>query len=287
MNWKEIDKKEQAEQFRYTLATFPEAARFILKERLWEGFWKYGWFSRIFTIIAVLIGISLIWDFIETIQQVRLDSFSQSVSSMGNAMGTFIEHSYNLITGSGSKFFMLVLLEVIVFHASRCTYHLLSGNESKANFNHFVKAQIRMLIVGGFAWILTVVYSIPLKIAFGIFGFLDFLQPTALFMVQAFFMGYTIVDNYAEQFDLEIRQSLKYAQQHFGITFAAGLIMSLMMWVPLAGPLVAPLLAAVTVTLVLFAETPLHILGKAMYPKKQKKRKRKNKKAKGEEEFVA
>lgn len=284
MKWNEIDKKEQAEQFRYTLATFPEAARFILKEKLWEGFWKYGWFSRIFTFIALLIGISLIWDLFEALKEVRLDSFSQSISSMGSAMGHIMEDGYKLITGSASKFTMLILLEVIVFHASRLTYHLLSGNDSKADFNHFVKAQIRMLLVGGYAWVLTLVFSIPVKIGFGIFEFLDFLQPTALFLVQAFFMGYTIVDNYSEQFELNIQQSLKYAKQYFGITSAVGIVVSLLFWIPIAGPLIAPLLAAVTVTFVLFSETPLHVLGKNMYPKKKKRKKRKMQE---EEELVA
>jgi CysZ protein len=284
MKWKDIDKKEQAEQFRYTLATFPEAARFIIKEKLWEGFWKYGWFTRVFTLIAILIGISLLWDIFEAIKEVRLDSFSQSISSMGTAMSHAMEDGYELITGSGSKFFMLVLLEVIVFHASRQTYRLLSGKDSKASFDHFLKAQLRMVIVGMVAWAMTIAYSIPIKIALGIFDFLEFLKPTALFLVQAFFIGYTIVDNYAEQFELDIQQSIKYAQQYFGITFAAGIIMSLLMWIPVAGPIFAPLLAAVAVTLVLYAETPLHVLGKAMYPKKKKKKKGKQPK---EEELVA
>lgn len=284
MKWKDIDKKEQAEQFRYTLATFPEAAQFIIKEKLWEGFWKYGWFSRIFTLIAILIGISLIWDIFEAIKEVKLDSFSQSISSMGTAMSHAMEDGYKLITGSGSKFFMLVLLEVIVFHASRRTYHLLSGKDSNANFDYFLKAQLRMIVVGIVAWAMTLAYSIPLKVVFGIFGFLDFLQPTALFLVQAFFMGYTIVDNYAEQFELEIPQSIRYAKQYFGITLAAGIVMSLLMWIPVAGPIFAPLLAAVAVTLVLYSETPLHLLGKAMYPKKKKKKK--NGQAQ-EEELVA
>ena len=284
MKWKEIDKKEQAEQFRYTLATFPEAARFIIKEKLWQGFWKYGWFSRIFTLIAVLIGISLIWDIFEAMKEVRLNSFSQSISSMGTAMTHAMQDGYQLITGSGSKFFMLVLLEVIVFHASRRTYHLLSGKDSKATFDYFLKAQLRMVIAGMAAWAMTLAYSIPIKIVFGIFEFLDFLQPTALFLVQAFFIGFTIVDNYSEQFELDITQSLKYAQQYFGITFATGIVVSLLMWIPVAGPIFAPLLAAVAVTLVLYAETPLHILGKAMYPKKKKKKKGKQPK---EEELVA
>ncbi len=275
MNWKALEKKELAEQFRYTLATFPEAARFILRERLWEGFWRYGWFSRIFTLIAVLIGLSLISDLFEVIQQVRFRTFSQSISSMGSAIQQMASNGYDLLTNSGSKFFMLVLLEVIIFHASRRTLELLSGESSKSDFNHFVKAQFRMFAVGIYAWVMTMLFSIPVKIAFGFLGFLDFLQPTALFLVQAYFMGFTIVDNYSEQYELSIGESARYANLYPSISLAVGIVISLLLWVPIAGPLVAPLLAAVAATMVLYAETPLHLAGQALVKKKKKKKKKK------------
>ncbi len=282
MNWRQLDKKEQAEQFRFTLVTFPEAARFILKNRLWECFWRYGWFSRIFMFIAILIGISLISDIFSQLRHLRFESFSQSVSSMGMAVQGIAHSGYELITNSGSKFFMLVLLEVIVFHASRLTLQIISGKDSKASFDHFLKAQFRMIIVGGYAWVLTLVFSIPVKIAFGIFEFLDFLKPTALFLVQAFFMGFSINDNYTEQFKLEIGQSLNFSYRYPAITLAIGIVVSLLLWVPVAGPIIAPLLAAVTATLVLYQETPLHILGPAMIP--TKKQKKKEKKARQQQE---
>lgn len=264
INWRDIDYKEQAEQFRFAVSSFPDAAQFIVKEKVWEGFWKYGWFSRILTLAAILIGLNMINNVFEFFSTLRNGLSEMSISGIGTFAQTAFESSYAFLTGSGSRFFMLALLEVIIFHASRRTLHIIAGKESNASFNDFVHAQVRMLVVSGYAWGMTLGLAIPVKIFFGIFEGAAFLKMPVLFLIEAYFMGFSIVDNYQEQYGLSIKQSAKYAQRYLAINLAIGIVVRVLFWVPIAGPVFAPLLAAVAATMVMHQETPLKTEAEAM-----------------------
>jgi hypothetical protein len=257
MKWKDIDYKEEAEQFRYTVVSFPAAVRFILRERVWEGFWTYGWFSRILTFVAIMVGLNMIGDALEFFEGFKENAIALSFSGVTSFAQNLYDNSIGFLTDSGSRFLMLVLLEVIIFHASRQTLRLIAGRDSKAAFGDFLNAQIRMLIVSGFAWLMTLLVAIPVKIFFGIFEFLDFLKPGFLFVIEAFFLGFSVVDNYQEQYGLSINESFKKAKENLGINLAIGIVVRLLFWVPVLGPVVAPLIAAVAATIVMHEECDL------------------------------
>ena len=257
MHWKDIDFKEEAEQFRYTVVSFPAAARFIIKERVWEGFWKYGWFSRILTFVAILVGLNMISNAFEFFSAVNEGALSVSFSGVTSFAQRLYQNSIGFLTDSGSRFLMLVLLEVIIFHASRQTLRIIAGKDSKSSFGDFLNAQFRMLIVSGFAWLMTLFAAIPVKIFFGIFESLVFLKPAFLFVIEAFFLGFTVVDNYQEQYGMGIKESFEKAKAQLGINLAIGTVVRLLFWLPVLGPLIAPLIAAVAATIVMHEESGL------------------------------
>jgi hypothetical protein len=254
MKWKDIDFKEEAEQFRYTVVSFPAAVRFILRERVWEGFWTYGWFSRILTFLAILVGLNMIGDALDFFEGFKDNAIALSFSGVTSFAQNLYDNSIGFLTDSGSRFLMLVLLEVIIFHASRQTLRIIAGKDSKAGFGDFLNAQIRMLIVSGFAWLMTLLVALPVKIFFGIFEFLDFLKPAFLFLIEAFFLGFSVVDNYQEQYGMSISESFNNAKEHLGINLAIGIVIRLLFWVPVLGPILAPLIAAVAATIVMHEE---------------------------------
>lgn len=257
MRWKDIDFKEEAEQFRYTVVSFPAAVRFILRERVWDGFWAYGWFSRALTFVAILIGLNMIGNALDFFEGFNGNSIALSFSGVTSFAQNLYHNSIGFLTDSGSRFLMLVLLEVIIFHASRQTLRIIAGKDSKSGFGDFLNAQVRMLIVSGFAWLMTLLVAIPVKIFFGFFEFLDFSKPAFLFLIEAFFLGFTVVDNYQEQYDMSISDSFKQAKENLGINLAIGLVVRLLFWVPVLGPIIAPLIAAVAATIVMHEECDL------------------------------
>ena len=49
-------------------------------------------------------------------------------------------------------------------------------------------------------YILEMIITLLIRIFFGIFGMVDFLEPVAIFGVQCYFLGLVVIDNYNEQF---------------------------------------------------------------------------------------
>ncbi|MCB0593793.1 MAG: hypothetical protein KDD28_06855, partial [Phaeodactylibacter sp.] len=134
--------------------------------------------------------------------------------------------------------------------------------ESQATFHDFVDAQVRMIKVGIYAWVMELLFTMAFKIFFGIFGFIDFLQPACVFAIQCYFLGFAILDNYHEQFELTIKESSRYALNYIGVAAAAGLVAYLLMLVPVAGVIAAPILTSVAVTIVMYEISELHIRGR-------------------------
>ena len=255
---KKLDLKEYGEQFRYTLFKMPAAGRFIQEHRLWEGFWAYGWVTRFLIVIALLVGVKFLSVAINWFQNFSLTNPGQALQNMG----MMFSEGFGFLFSGGMKYAMLVLLEVLVFHFSRRTVFILTGNDSAATFHEFMDAQVRMFKVGIYAWVMELLFTIAFKIFFGIFGAIDFLQPACVFAVQCYFLGFAILDNYHEQFELSIKESSRYALNYVGVAAAAGLVAYLMMLVPVAGVIAAPILTSVAVTLAMYELSDLHILGK-------------------------
>jgi hypothetical protein len=252
-------KNNTAAQFAETMLTHREAGEFIMKHRLWDGFWKYGWVSKILIGIAILFGlkfISIIWDWFDHF--LSPDSGS-TIIEMGLFMKDVAVGSYDFLFSGGIKYIMLILLEVIIFHICRRTSKILRGVSSELTFKIFLKSQVRMIKVVFRSYFMEMILTILLKIGFGIFGFIDFLEPVFIFGVQCYFIGFLVLDNYSEQFDLSIKESVRYARQFIGVCLATGLVLNILLFIPFIGAIVGPALAAVTVSLIMLRISDLHL----------------------------
>lgn len=245
-------------QFKETLQTYKGSVLFVRKHRLWEGFWKYGWVSRLLIIGGLFMGLKFFGIFFKWLNVFRTSETAEMMSVVSGMFTDIFEEGYADLFSGGTKYLMLILLEVIIFHVCRRTLEILRGTaEADLSFNAFIKAQVRMLKLGLFVWILEVVFGALIGIPLSIFG-LGFIKPGFVFAAQCFFLGFAVIDNYNEQFDLEINESLKYTVQYTGVALAIGIVLYILMLIPIAGPIAGPLLATVTATLVMYkiAEIP-------------------------------
>ncbi len=246
-------------QFYFTLIKHWEAIDFTRRYRLWEGFWKYGWVSRLFIVIGLILGLKFLSVFLDWIGGINTNSPLSAFGGMSELAFEFAEEGYDLLFMGGMKYVILVFLEIIIFHVSRLATSILTGQDSEASFNAFVKAQIRMFKVALRSWILELVATVILSVAFGIFGFLAFLKPATIFFIQAYFMGFAVFDNYSEQFGLDIQKSAKLSRQYAGVTLCAGIVLQILFLLPLVGTILGSLISAVAVTLVMYELSDLHL----------------------------
>lgn len=149
---------------------------------------------------------------------------------------------------SGSlKFLLLIFLEVLIYHFAVKTNNILKKTNKILAFKEFSTAQIRMIKVMGRKWIAGLLMYIIISIACGITG-TAYLKDTIMFLVYGYYMGFAFLDNYLEQFHFSIKKSATCIQSHFGAATVFGLFTSLVMNVPLIGPLVVPFLCAIAAT---------------------------------------
>jgi len=145
------------------------------------------------------------------------------------------------------KFFLLIFLEVLIFHFAVRTNSILKGQKKEAFFKDFSHAQLRMIKVMGLKWALGLACYIVVTVALSI-AQIRFVTPYLMYFVYAYFIGFAFLDNYMEQFGYTIRESSRTIQTHFGAAVTLGVIAGALMHIPLVGPLVTPFICAIAAT---------------------------------------
>lgn len=262
-------------QFMYTLLAFPRAWRFIRHYELWKGMKEYKWVYRFLLFVAGLAGLYLFNEY----SSWRNSHQEAGVMNMFVGGDSFLwnisQDTYESISGGMLKWVILILLEVVIYHFMRSTIKILLKKEEQqaASFKPFMDAQIRMLVVSGMAYGLELAITAGVFGAFfGIFSSLRWLQPIAVLIVQCLLLGFAIVDNYNEQFKLEISQSYRYTRMgYLGVCLGLGLPLFFILKIPFIGAVAGPILAAVTAAIVMKELSDLHTVGYVPSEKELKK----------------
>lgn len=246
-------------QFRDTMLTHSDAVIFIRKNKLWVGFWKYGWVSKALVVLAVLLGLKLLMTVVEWWNASEIDDPGEAVASVGHLFQNVAFEGYDFLFVGGMKYVMMMLLEVIIFHMCRGTLEILTGKTSDLSFNAFFKAQIRMIKVAIQSYVMELIFGIVIGLAFSLIGGFEFLKPVLKYTVHCYFLGFIVFDNYTEQFDFSIKESTRMARDYIGVCLALGLTVNVLLFIPVIGAIAAPVIVAVTVTLVMYHTSDLHL----------------------------
>ena len=250
---------------------------FILKHELWKGFLEHKWVLIFSIVIASFFSYTLCKDiyhyFVPTIGQsidfeiptegldvgieVIEDAFNispdESQTQLENAKDKLIgkkeeltEKHRPLFSGS-LKFLLLIFLEVLIFYFSVRTNNIIKGEKKALAFKDFVKAQKRMIMVMGRKWLYGLLMYILLSILCGILDASRLVDPI-MFFVYGYYLGFAFLDNYLEQYKFSLKNSSKCVQRHFGASAVFGVFASVLMNVPLLGPLVVPFICGIAAT---------------------------------------
>ena len=260
--------------FFYTLLTIPRAWRFMISHRLWEGLRSYGWVAKCLVGLGIIGSLYLLGEVSEW-----WASHNQiSLASMTVGSDSLLTRLWNDLTGSLSDGIMnLVIIglnEVIIFHFMRRTLAIILDKEVKDahKFKPFYQAQKRMIIVLMFMGVVQ-------EVLISITEDSGALSEVAELYIQAMVLGFPIIDNYNEQFDLRISQSFRNTyRRHLGICFGLGLPLLFILNVPVLGAILGPLLISVTAAIVLRERSDLHIIGYQMSEKERVKAEKKARK---------
>ncbi len=250
---------------------------FIKKHQLWKGFLEHSWVLLFSIFIASAFSYTLYRDlhdyFVPDEEKemeinISAEGIEEGILEIEKAIDTIpekgkaeleakkqtlvdqkeiVEQDHKPLFSSSLKFLLLIFLEVLIYHFAVKTNNILKNTNKIPVFKDFSTAQIRMIKVMGRKWVLGLLMYILVSIVCGITQ-TGFLKDAIMFMVYGYYLGFAFLDNYLEQFHFSIKKSVTCIQSHFGAATVFGIFTSLVMHVPLIGPLVVPFLCAIAAT---------------------------------------
>ncbi|MCP9235664.1 hypothetical protein [Lewinella sp. JB7] len=259
-------------EFFYTLLSFPRAWRFMRNHRLWEGLRDYGWVARGLVIVGVLLGLTMISEVLDWLQNHSDEPLYAMAIGADSLVYRLAVKGYESLSEGALNWVVLVLLEVVIYHFMRRSLQVVVNRDvaEAHTFKPFLQAQKRMIKVS----IMALVAQETL-VNLG-----DSLLPATLewwfaIGVQSLILGYAIADNYNEQFDLTIQQSLRHLWRNYiGICLGLGLPLFLILKVPVVGTILGPLVTSVAAAIVLREKSDLHLVGYRMSEEELRKAER-------------
>lgn len=231
------------------LESIIETIPFIKKNKIWRGFFENKWVAITSIIVSILFSYWLFSDLLGS-NKVELPNINGvDLSEEGEIIKNSIKDaSKGEAISSGSRYLLLILLEVIIFHFSVKTLSILTNTSQYPNFKDFIGAEKRMIKLLFISFFKGLLASIVLGIVLSIMG-LGELTSFMMFFVYSYFMGYAFIDNYNEQYNVNIKDSLLKVRQHVGAATFLGIVVTGLMYFPIIGPFFAPLFGAVAATL--------------------------------------
>jgi len=247
-----------------------ESYDFFKTHKLWKGIFEHKWALFITVILSVLFTYFLFSDLYDLL----FSSSDMAEVDLPNEEGIVDEEvvidedgksktkkvNKKTAVSGGSKFFFLILLEIVIFHFSVKTLEILNNEKYKTSFGMFLKAEIRMIKV----MIRVAIQSLIVQVILGIalyFTPIDFMLPVFMFIVHSFFIGLAFFDNYNEQQKLNIKESDMCIRHHSGAATTLGVVASIGLMIPIIGPLAVPVFGAITANIYGFRhhiENPPH-----------------------------
>ena len=241
--------------FVFALITCMRAPNFILRHRLWKGFTDYKLVVITILILGLLSGITFLQSILEWWQGIEITSVGDIGVQAASLFSNVFDSEFNLFNSGAYKYLVLIVMELLIFHTVIKTRAILTGEMEDLTTKLFLTAQIRMIKVSLFTWVAEMVFKIMLTTALSIVG-LKFLDGGLSFLIECFFLGFVLVDNYNELNGMDIKPSFKYTMQFMGASTAIGLFMYLLILIPMLGPILGTLFGAVAATII------MHELGK-------------------------
>lgn len=252
--FKDFDIKQFFDDLRIGFRSLRESYEFIREHRLWIGFWKYGWAARFLTFLGLVVGFkfwAVIMDWWRSTEMGNPIEMTMSVFSLFKNVSV---EGYEMFYAGGVKYLILILMEILIFHFARKTLEILRGEAIDATFKTFVDAEIRMIKVVIRCYILEMILTVVISTGLRIIG-LEYLKFIPIFLIQCYFLGFLVIDNYNEIFGMSIKESELYARRFLGLALAIGAGTYILLTIPIAGAIIAPLIAGVAATLAMYNRT--------------------------------
>ncbi|MBI1224263.1 MAG: hypothetical protein GC192_03415 [Bacteroidetes bacterium] len=264
-------------QFIGTLLMHKKAVEFIREQKPWRGIQQLGWVLWAMIIAGAILSYQFYQEIVAKIQQFHSEqlTFSASLASVFS-----IEKLAWVVHGS-RKYLIMIVMELVVFYIIQRTLEIRTGRKPTLTTKAFIDAEFRILSSTILAWVFeTFTRFMVVNLALGILG-IEWLKQPAGFLIQCYFLGFAMVDNYHECFELKVSQSERRTRKvAIGVALGTGVVTQILMYVPILGAFAASVICAVAATLAMERFAPISEAEHLLLLAEQQKRKEKKPRAK-------
>lgn len=244
---KHLNIKDFLSQSANCIEVMMSSYRFFINNRLWTGFFKHKWMALATLVIAVLFSYWMVCDVAAMLSSLGSGSEASEASMIGDGISDEDKKEYTRTAlNGGSKYVLMILLEIVIFHFSIRTIDILSGSEMPVKLQQFWKAELRMIHVLFRGFVQALIAQVVVSVIFGVLGAPDFAKRMVMFFVYAYFIGHAFFDNYNELHKIQISKSERITQAHFGATLTLGVVASTLLMIPIIGAIVTPIFGAIS-----------------------------------------
>ncbi|MBK8566106.1 MAG: hypothetical protein IPN76_22875 [Saprospiraceae bacterium] len=242
------------QQFVTTLLMHRTAAEFIREHKPWRGIDRLGWVVWAMFLAGAMLSYQYFRDFYQFVDEARHSQAPLSASLAGAISG----ERFKWALEGGRKYLVMIVMELVVFYFIQKTLEIRLGRSPELTTKSFINAEVRIFKVTILAWVLeTIARVVFVDVALGIVGF-EWMKKPAGFLIQCYFLGYSMIDNYHECFNLKVANSEHRTRRTaVGVAVATGLVAQVLMIIPGLGAVIATMLGAVTATLAMERFAPV------------------------------
>lgn len=236
------------------IKAYPKALKFITKNRLW----RYFLIPAIVAFLLLSGVIYLAYEFIPNIVFFLSDWIGYEDWQFRGA--NWLERIFNFFLGSGLaistgllslllyKYTMLILLSPFLAWMSEKVEHIQTQTTYDFEWSQFVKDILRGVRMN----LRNMSREIPITLFLLLFSLIPVvgIAATALiFLVSAYFVGFGMIDYYHERQRMSVAESATKIRKQRPFAIAIGAVFNLILFIPIIGVMIAPLLSVIATTL--------------------------------------
>lgn len=144
-----------------------------------------------------------------------------------------------------NKYLVLILLSPLLAYASERTEELITGRSFPFSWPNLLKDALRGALVAVRNGTIEIGLTILIWIATLMMPILVPISLVLLFVISAYFYGFSMFDYIHERHRLRVGESVRAVNDRLGAVVANGALFSLLMNIPLVGVMMAPVMASV------------------------------------------
>lgn len=232
------------EAFFSGITAYGRAFTFIGKHKLHRFFIVPGIFGFLFFLamgIATLYLVPIIAEFILSFIPADL---------LNSVFQTLVKIFLYLLSGTvaliSSRYVVMVVLSPVLSHLSEVTEEAMYGKKVKGpGILGMLSDVFRALRLNIRIFFRQLFFSILLSLI----PFVNAASPFTLFIVESYYAGFNLMDFTLERKRMRVRDSIKFVRKNRMLTTGLGIVFSLLIFIPVLGWMMAPVLGTVAATL--------------------------------------